>query len=203
MPPRRRPTDDATIERLVEQRQAVVGRAVRVLDVEREIPIEAEPERLRETVALLTVSLEELKVAEEELVQQNEELSLTREAVESSSRYFRRLFDAAPLPYLVTDVCGMIRHANHAAAVLFKRPAELLEGKPLLSFVPLDRRGTFREAINRLQLVDGAHDWRVTLLRHGDGPVPVTIDVTLARSRQPGEDMICWILRPAISTSKP
>jgi len=201
MSPRRRPTDDAAIERLVDQRRQVVGRAVRVLETDLEVPIEAQPEALRETVALLTVSLEELKVAEEELVQQNEELVLTREAVETSTRHFRRLFEDAPLPYVVTDAVGIIRHANHAAAVLFKRPAELLEGKPLLNFVPLDRRGTFREAINRLQLVDAAHDWRVTLLRHGDGPMPVTIDVRLARGSEPGEDLICWMLRPAVAAS--
>jgi PAS domain S-box-containing protein len=198
MSPRRRATDDAAIERLVDQRRQVVGRAVRVLEMDHEVPIDVHPETLRETVALLTTSLEELKVAEEELVQQNEELVVTREAIESSTRHFRRLFEEAPIPYLVTDVVGMIRHANHAAAVLFKRPAELLTGKPLLNFVPLDRRSTFREAINRLQLVDVAHDWRVTLLRHGDGPVPVTIDVRLARGSGPGEDLLCWMLRPAV-----
>ena len=199
MSPRRRPTDDAAIEQLVEQRRAVVGRAVHVLHPGAEATIEEGPEALRETVALLSVSLEELKVAEEELVQQNEELTLTRQAVESSTRYFRRLFDEAPLPYIVTDVVGIVRQANHAAAALLKRSAELLEGKPLLSFVPLDRRSGFREAINRLQLVDIARDWRVTILRHGDGPVPVTIDVRLARGQGPGEDVICWILRPAIA----
>ncbi len=174
-----------------------------MLDTDVEVPIEVQPEMLRETVALLATSLEELKVAEEELVQQNEELELTRDAVESSSRHYRRLFDAMPLPYVVTDVCGMIRHANHAAAVLFKRPAELLEGKPLLNFVPLDRRSAFREAINRLQLVDAAHDWRVTLLRHGDGPVPVAIDVQLSRGAEAGQELICWILRPALPAPKP
>ncbi len=199
MSPRRRATDDAAIERLVHQRREVVGRAVRVLDMDREVPIEAQPETLRETVALLTTSLEELKVAEEELVQQNEELLIARETIEASTRHFRRLFDEAPLPYVVTDPVGLIRHANHAAAVLFKRPAELLEGKPLLNFVPLDRRSIFREAINRLQLVEAAHDWHVTLLRHGDGPVPVTIDVRLAHGRQHGEELICWILRPAMA----
>ena len=198
MSPRRRSTDDAAIERLVEQRHAVVSRAVHVLDADHETPEMERPETLRETVALLTVSLEELKVAEEELVQQNEELALTREAVETTSRHFRRLFDAMPLPYVVTDVVGMIRHVNHAASVLMKRPAELLEGKPLLSLVPLDGRSTFRDAISRLQLVEAARDWRVTLLRHGDDPIAVAIDVQLARGSEPGEDFICWVLRPAV-----
>src|SRR3712207_6696983 len=105
MSPRRRPTDSAAIERLGGQRREVVGQAVRLLESDAEVPVEVQPEMLRETVALLAVSLEELKVAEEELVQQNEELAVTREAVESNARHFRRLFDAVPLPYVVTDVC--------------------------------------------------------------------------------------------------
>jgi PAS domain-containing protein len=131
-------------------------------------------------------------------MQQNEELLIAREAIESTSRHFRRLFEDAPLPYVVTDVCGIIRHANHAAAVLLKRPAELLERKPLLAFVPLDRRGSFRDAINRLPLVDVAHDWRVKMLRHGDGPVDVAIDVRLSAGPHDGEDFICWVIRPII-----
>jgi PAS domain S-box-containing protein len=197
--PRRRATDNAAIARLGEQRRTIVGRAVGVLDSDREVPIDIQPETLRETVALLSVSLEELKVAEEELVQQNEELVLTREAVESNSRLYRRIFEEAPLPYVVTDVCGIIQHANHAAVVLLKRPAELLEGKPLLVFVPLDRRGAFREAINRLRLIEVVHDWRMTLLRHGDGPVPVTIDVRLGRGSEDGQEVIYWVLRPAVN----
>jgi PAS domain S-box-containing protein len=208
MSQRRRPTDDAAIQRLDERRRAVIGRAVHVLELGHEmsadVPSEdVQPEALRETVALLTISLEELRVAEEELVQQNEELMRTREAIEASSRHFRRLFDTVPAPYVVTDICGIIRHANHAATVLFKRSPKLLEGKPLLSFVPLDRRSGFREAINRLQIVDEVHDWRVTLMRHGDGPVPVTIDVQLSRGAHRGEELICWLLRPAVAVPQP
>jgi PAS domain S-box-containing protein len=179
-----------------EQRREILDRAVHVLDSDREVAIAVESETVRETTALLTVSLEELKVAEEELLQQNEELLLTRDAIEATSRHFRRLFDDAPLPYVVTDICGIIRHANHAAAALLKRPAEMLERKPLLTLVPLDRRSSFRDAINRLKLVDAAHDWRVNLLRHGDGPVSVSMDVRLSPGAQDGEDLICWMIRP-------
>src|SRR5918999_3923215 len=110
MSPRRRYTDDASISRLVERRREIVGRAVQVLDADREIPLHVEPETLRETAALLAMSLEELKVAEEEIFQQNEQLALTREAIESTSRHFRRLYDDAPFPYIVTDVVGIVRH---------------------------------------------------------------------------------------------
>jgi PAS domain-containing protein len=196
MSPRRRVTGDAAISRLVERRHEVLSRAVQVLDSDREIPIEAQPEALRETTALLAISLDELKVAEEELRQQNEDLVVAREAIESTSRHFRRLFEDAPLPYIVTDVCGIVTHANHAAVVLLKRPAELLEGKSLLAFVPFEGRGSFRDAISRLQLVDAAHDWRVILMRHGDAPVQVSIDVRVSSGVHDGEDLICWVVRP-------
>jgi PAS domain S-box-containing protein len=198
MSPRRRPTDNLAISRLDQQRREVINRAVHVLDTDSALPAEVQPETLRETAALLATSLEELKVAEEELVQQNEELLITREAVESTSRHFRRLFEDAPVPYVVTDICGIIRHANRAAATLLKRPGELLERKPLLAFIPLDQRSSFREAINRLQLVDTAHDWRVKLLRHGDAPVPVSIDVHVSPGLHDGDALICWALHPAV-----
>ena len=196
MAPHRRVTDDAAISRLSDQRREVLTRAVAVLDTDREVPIDVQPETLRETTALLTVSLEELRVAEEELLQQNEELLLTRDAVEETSRHFRRLFDDAPLPYIVTDVCGIIRHANHAAAVLLKRPPELLERNPLVAFVPPERRRAFRDAISRLQIVDAAHDWRVRLVRHGDAPIDVAIDVRVSQGARDGDDLMCWVLRP-------
>jgi PAS domain S-box-containing protein len=198
---RRRAIDDAAIERLVDQRRQVVGRAVGLLEADRDVPAELQPEALRETVALLTVSLEELKVAEEELLQQNEELARTRDAVEANGRYFRRLFEELPFPYIVTDICGMILNVNSAAAELVKRPADLLEGKPMLTLVPLEQRSRFREAVNRLAMVDAARDWHVTLLRRGDAPVEVTVEARLARGR-PGEvDVICWMLRAAGSAA--
>jgi PAS domain-containing protein len=199
--PRRRPTSDA-IARLREQRREIVSRAVQVLDADREIPVHAESDTLRATTALLAISLEALKVAEEQLVQQNDELVVTRDAIESTSRHYRRLFDDMPIPCVVTDVCGIIRHANGAAVALLRRPADVLEREPLLTLVSPDRRSMFRAAMNRLHLVDAAYDWRVDLLRHGDAPVSVAIDVSVSRGLHDGEDLMCWLLRP-VATSLP
>jgi PAS domain-containing protein len=184
------------IARLTEQRREIMSRAVQVLDADREMPVEAESDTLRATAALLAISLEALKVAEEQLVQQSEELRVTRDAIESTSRHYRRLFDDLPVPCVVTDVCGIIRHANGAAVALLRRPADVLEREPLLTLLPLDRRSMFRDAINRLLLVDAAYDWRVELLRYGDAPVSVAIDVSVSRGLHDGEDLMCWLLRP-------
>jgi PAS domain-containing protein len=199
MSPRRRPANEASISHMIDQRRQLLARAVNVLDTEGGVATEVETETLRETAGLLALSLEELRVAEETLVQQNEELHGARAAIESTSRHYHRLFDDMPLPYVVTDICGIIQHANRAAAALLKRDQDLLERKPLVNFVPSDRRSGFRDAINRLRLVDSASDWRVTMLRQTDGPIDVSIEVRRSPGERDGEELICWILRPVDS----
>ena len=49
-----------------------------------------------------------------------------RAVTSAADRRYRVLFDRAPLAYVVTNAAGVIQHANRAAAVLLKRPAELL-----------------------------------------------------------------------------
>src|SRR4029077_13217635 len=51
-------------------------------------------------------TLEELRVAEEELRQQNEELIATRHLIENERQRYQELFEFAPDAYLVTDMAG-------------------------------------------------------------------------------------------------
>jgi PAS domain-containing protein len=113
-----------------------------------------------------------------------------------ASQQYRLLFDRAPLPYVVTDFDGTIRAANRAAAVLLKRPSELLAGKPLAAFVPLERRAEFRETLAGLPLLDGVRDWRMTLLPHAGAPVNVALHANVLDGAWEGRDAIFWIVRP-------
>ena len=117
-------------------------------------------------------------------------------AAVSAARHYRLLFERAPLPYVVTDFDGTIRAANRAAAVLLKRPSELLAGKPLAAFVPLERRTEFREMLAGLPLLDGVRDWRLTLLPHAGAPVDVAMHATVLDGAWDGGDAIFWIVRP-------
>jgi PAS domain S-box-containing protein len=112
------------------------------------------------------------------------------------SRHYRLLFERAPLPYVVTDYDGTIRAANRAAAVLLKRPSELLAGQPLAAFVPLERRGEFRETLAGLPLLDGVRDWRLTLVPHAGAPVEVAVHANVLDGAWEGGDAIFWIVRP-------
>src|SRR5690242_5769678 len=75
-----------------------------------------QPELLVEAFTELHTALEELKVAEEELREQNNELMLTREVVEAERQSYRELFEFAPDGYITTNAQGMIREANQIAA---------------------------------------------------------------------------------------
>src|SRR5262249_31034035 len=72
---------------------------------------------LEKSMTELLTTLEEHRVAEEELRTQNEELVQTREAAETQRQRYQELFEFAPDAYLVTDAEGMIQEANRAAAM--------------------------------------------------------------------------------------
>jgi PAS domain S-box-containing protein len=114
----------------------------------------------------------------------------------TSGAHYRLLFERAPLPYVVTDFDGTIRAANRAAAVLLKRPSELLEGRCLAAFVPLDQRADFREVLASLPLLDRLRDWRTTLVPHAGAPVDVALHASVLDGPWDGREAIFWIVRP-------
>src|SRR5918992_404563 len=115
-------------------------------------------------------------------------------AIDPAGPHYRLLFERAPLPYVVTDFDGTIRAANRAAAVLLKRPSELLERKSLAAFIPLECRADFRETLAGLPLLDGLRDWRLTLLPHAGAPVDVAMHASVLDGAWQGGDAIFWIV---------
>jgi PAS domain S-box-containing protein len=179
-----------------EQRQRLLRESHRVL-----LPAEGAPavERL-ETVAklsqVLVSSLEELKVAEEELLEQNDELARSQTEAELRLASARALFELAPVALVLTDRHGAIRQANQAACALFCRDAYALERKPLAALVPRTTRAQFREGLARLLTVtEGATDWQFTVERATDVPVVVSAAVRFVPHPALG-NALYWSLRP-------
>ncbi|WP_375480020.1 PAS domain S-box protein [uncultured Nostoc sp.] len=108
----------------------------------------------------LMETLEKLRVVEEELRQQNEELAIAREMAELEHRRYQDLFDLAPDAYLVTDVAGIIKEANYVAAALLSVKQKFLVGKPFILFIAESDRQTFMNQLANLQQVQ---DWEVYL----------------------------------------
>ncbi|MGH2413551.1 MAG: PAS domain-containing sensor histidine kinase, partial [Microcystaceae cyanobacterium] len=122
-----------------------------------------------ELIEELRNSLEELSVAEEELLQQNQELAITRAEIEAERQRYQDLFELAPDGYLVTDEAGMIREANCAAARLLNVSQQYLIGKPMANFIPYAERQAFRSRMSQLRQIDWTQEWELCLTpRHGE-----------------------------------
>jgi len=108
--------------------------------------VEVLPEALLE----LSAAVEELRVCEEEIQAQADELISARSLAEADRFRHRKLFDAAPVACLVTDRAGVVREANRTAADLLNVPIDRLVGKPFVSFLVEGDRRRFHSELARL-----------------------------------------------------
>lgn len=77
----------------------------------------------------------DLKVHQEELEMQNQELRLISEALEQSRNRYATLYDFAPVSYCSLDERGLIYEANLTCCKLLKTDRKILQGKPLTAYL--------------------------------------------------------------------
>jgi len=117
---------------------------------------------------------------------------------DSLARRYAELFEFAPGAYVVTDAHGSITEVNRAAVELLRAPSGVLPGRPLIDFVPLERRKSFREHLVAL-LADGGlqrQSWRGRLQPGEGGEMVVEFSVGGVPHPQSGIARLCWLLRP-------
>src|SRR5262245_41315947 len=105
-----------------------------------------DPAEFERVLEELHETWEELMIATEELRAQNDELAAAHETLQRSRRRYRNLFDFGPDACVLTDAGGIVRETNAAALRLLQTNARYLIGKPLIIFVPVEHRPTFRRA---------------------------------------------------------
>jgi two-component system sensor histidine kinase VicK len=143
----------------------------------------------------LHVALEELYVALEELNTQNDELRISQKALVAERKRYQNLFELAPDGYLVTDLNGMVREANWAAATLLGIPQEFLVNKPLVNYVvDADRRG-FRNKLSELPNLRRLSDWEIKMQPRKREPFPVAIAISTIRNSTGEISDLRWIIR--------
>ena len=185
-----------TIGAIARCRYHVLKRADELLG---QVP-DAPDDRLPGVSGLLMTSLEELKVAEEELRVQNSVLEAQRAGVDERVRHYRQLFLYLPMPAFITDTYATVREANLAAANLFRREASQLERKPLATLLANDYREEFRRQLARASSNDIVRDWRLVIKRLGD--VAVEVHATVSRIPDVGptaSGLMYWLLTPSPS----
>ena len=90
---------------------------------------------------------EELFTAEEELLEQSQQLAQLNERVQNERRRHIELFESAPDGYFITDLFGVVAEANRAAGALLQLGAAQMRGKPLVIFVDPADRQRFRTVV--------------------------------------------------------
>jgi len=129
----------------------------------------------------LLAAMEELQVAEEQLLQQNEEPVATGYSMEAERQRYQDLFEFAPDGYLVTDPEGTILEANHAAASLLNTAQDFLVGIPLVAFVVQGGRRAFVTQLTRLPELERVQDWAVRLQPRDGTPFPAAVTAAAVR----------------------
>lgn len=148
----------------------------------------------------LCVALEELRIAEDELRQQNEALIEARYQEELERQRYQELFEFAPDGYMVTDIYGKILEANSVAAKLLNLSQHFLIGKPLINFVPDEYRRTFRSILNQLPKIQRVQEWEIKLWQRGDCPIhqeqfDAALTVETVRNGNGTVMALRWLLR--------
>jgi PAS domain S-box-containing protein len=110
-----------------------------------------DPAVLREALQELQVHQEELAVANEELRAQLDELGAATVRIHSERDRYRKLFELTPDSYFVTDLLGIIRDLNGAAARMLETEVRFLQGKPLVVLVDAADARMLRDAIDALR----------------------------------------------------
>ncbi len=144
--------------------------------------LQPQPDLLPVAFKELGIVSEELQVAVDELQQQNEELVVTRAALEAERQRYRDLFEFAPDGYLVTDANGIIQEANCAAAKLLNVRQPFLVGKPLIIFVTEEERQTFNFQLIELQKAQQLQEWTVRLSPRNSQPFDAALTVATVRN---------------------
>ncbi|AVH69117.1 PAS domain-containing hybrid sensor histidine kinase/response regulator [Nostoc sp. 'Lobaria pulmonaria (5183) cyanobiont'] len=148
----------------------------------------SEQELTAEAFEELQITLEELKIA-------SEELQATRIVVEKERQRYQELFDFAPDGYLVTDTFGTILEANLAATIHINVLKRFLIGKPLLTFIAQSDHQAFFNYLTQLQQLDRGGEWEVCLQPREKTCFDVALTVVTVRNEKGQPVALRWLMR--------
>ena len=147
------------------------------------------------TLEELRLAIEELHVAEEELITQNEQLIAAQQQAEAERERYQTLFELAPDGYLVTDINGIVREANRAAATLLGIDQKYLQGKPLANYVAQPERANFRSLLRQIRATGRLQGWELGLQQRSGETITAEITVETVLDREGQVVTLRWQLR--------
>lgn len=107
----------------------------------------------------LLAIIEELHVAEAELVQQSEGIAILKRALEIERQHCQNLMEYSSDAYLVTDAKGQILASNHAAERMLRRSKSQMTGKYITEFILSDEVSNLHERMLSVTETDAFINW--------------------------------------------
>jgi PAS domain-containing protein len=144
---------------------------------------------LERTLKELETALEEVRVAQEQLVENRGRMEQLQVELTKQYEKYWELFDEMPQPYVVTRPDSTITEVNRAAAELFNVSQRFLVGKTLSVFVCEDR-GRFLNESLRVARENRSQEFGFKLRPRERAPLDVMARVSGDASA------LRWVLRP-------
>jgi PAS domain S-box-containing protein len=186
--------------------EQVAGAARRVASLRERAgqPLFEDSALFQEALQELDTAQEELRVAEEQLHAQVDMMHEVQAKLARERQRYRELFEAAPEPYLVTDVRGHVQDANRRAAALLNIEIGFLIGKPLSLFIHPEHRAQLSAALgnSQLDLQVANYHWRIAP-RRGHEPLWTAVSVSRAPSADGSGHVLRWMFRHSGHASAP
>jgi PAS domain S-box-containing protein len=187
--------EDEFVASFAFQRQRLLSHAASLLGASTE-GREADKESMSRLAQTLVSSLEVLKVAEQELVDQQRRYVTLEKSQNRQLAHFRAIFALAPTPLILTTTDTSIREANVAATKLIGYDAHQLEGRQLASFVPRAHLAAFRDQLKHVLEMGRVAAWSFTLDVQRNLPVVITAIVDVIEEPALGSRALYWNIRP-------
>lgn len=151
---------------------------------------------LRQVIADLQATEEEVLRADEAAREKSERMSSVRHELEAEVARHRDHFMRSPDPTVITDASGVVREANAAATSLFQLPPQLVAGRALFAFMAGPEAGAIRRALADLENGGVVRTVRLHVRRRNDGPaIPIVMNATAAREGTGVIRDVRWTLR--------
>jgi PAS domain-containing protein len=189
-------TDGSFVASFSAQRQRLLHHAGSMLSPE--TANTANPKLLAGLSGMLASALEMLKVAEEQLLENERASSATIEAKDQLIAQRDALFERAPVALLLTTTDTTIRECNRAAAGLLGLSADQARGKQLVAMAPR-QQSPFKEQVAHAIAMGAVAAWSFTLAPVRDIPIVVTAGIEVIDDEPAlGGKVLFWTLRPTL-----
>jgi PAS domain S-box-containing protein len=140
----------------------------------------------------LSLSLEELQTAEDELSAQSEELLVARKTAERERQRYLELFESAPGGCLVTSPSGNIQELNRAAAELLETTQPHLLGKHIAHYLDPELRREFLLKISNLSPPEGSREFEIQMLGCKGRSFHAAVRVVAVYSQNQRDTLLRW-----------